>query len=239
MILYYVRHGDPIYDPDGLTELGFKQADALVDRFKLYGLDEIYVSSSNRARLTAEPTCKALNITPTVLDWTNERHAWEELTVKLDGGGKTWVFYDKEYLSRLNRPEVLALGKEWYTHPLFKDYDFGGGVHRIERETDDFLATLGFKHERGNNRYQVLKKNEKRVALFAHQGFGIAFLSAVLDIPYPYICTHFDLSHSSVTPILFSGENGEYIYPKTLQVANDSHLFKKDILTGYNNGIKV
>ncbi|MBO6263170.1 MAG: histidine phosphatase family protein [Clostridia bacterium] len=44
MILYYIRHGDPIYDPDSLTELGHKQAEALANRFALYGLDEIYCS---------------------------------------------------------------------------------------------------------------------------------------------------------------------------------------------------
>jgi len=29
MILFYVRHGDPIYDPDSLTPLGKRQAEAL------------------------------------------------------------------------------------------------------------------------------------------------------------------------------------------------------------------
>ena len=61
MILYYVRHGDPIYNPDSLTELGHKQAEALSKRFSLYGLDEIYASTSIRAQQTAEPTCKILN----------------------------------------------------------------------------------------------------------------------------------------------------------------------------------
>ena len=29
MILYFVRHGEPIYDPDSLTPLGHEQAKAL------------------------------------------------------------------------------------------------------------------------------------------------------------------------------------------------------------------
>ena len=29
MVFYYIRHGDPIYDPDSLTEHGHKQAEAL------------------------------------------------------------------------------------------------------------------------------------------------------------------------------------------------------------------
>ena len=60
MLLYYVRHGDPIYEPDSLTELGHKQAAALAKRFSLYGLDEVYSSPSIRARQTAQPTCEAL-----------------------------------------------------------------------------------------------------------------------------------------------------------------------------------
>ena len=55
MILYYIRHGEPIYDPDCLTELGHKQADAVSKRLALYGVDEIYSSTSIRARQTAEP----------------------------------------------------------------------------------------------------------------------------------------------------------------------------------------
>lgn len=41
MILYYIRHGDPIYVPDSLTPLGVEQANALAKRFQVLGLDEI------------------------------------------------------------------------------------------------------------------------------------------------------------------------------------------------------
>ena len=60
MLLFYVRHGDPIYDPDSLTEQGEKQAEALVDRMKRCNPTQIYASSSNRAILTAKPTSEAI-----------------------------------------------------------------------------------------------------------------------------------------------------------------------------------
>ena len=53
MLLYYVRHGDPIYDPNQLTELGKLQAAAVAKRLARYGVDEVYTSPSNRARQTA------------------------------------------------------------------------------------------------------------------------------------------------------------------------------------------
>ena len=62
MLFYYIRHGDPIYNPDSLTPLGIRQAEAVSKRLALYGLDRIYSSTSNRAIMTARPTCELLKI---------------------------------------------------------------------------------------------------------------------------------------------------------------------------------
>ncbi len=238
MIFYYVRHGDPIYEPDSLTELGHKQAAALAKRFSLYGLDEIYSSTSIRAQQTAEPTCVALNKEKTLLDWTNEGHAWWEFTVEKENGGREWAFCDQRYKQKFNAPAVLAMGNKWYEHPSFKNDSFKKGVERIAKDADEFFLSLGLAHDRENGCYRVVKPNEKRVALFAHAGFGIAFLSSILDIPYPYLATKMDLCHTSVTVIWFD-ESKEMIYPRVLQWANDSHLYKEGILTGYNNSIDI
>ena len=57
MLIYYIRHGDPVYDPDQLTPLGEQQAAAVANRLALFGVDEIYSSTSNRAIQTAKPLC--------------------------------------------------------------------------------------------------------------------------------------------------------------------------------------
>ena len=43
MLFFYIRHGDPIYDPDSLTALGEKQADSLAKRLSVYGIDRIFI----------------------------------------------------------------------------------------------------------------------------------------------------------------------------------------------------
>ena len=240
MILYFIRHGDPIYETNSLTEIGKKQADALAKRLSLYGLDEIYSSTSQRAILTATPTSKILNKEIKYLDWTNEDYTWRELTVK-KGDGITWLGQSEEYIDKLNSKEVKELGFEWYKHEYFKDYNFEEGIKRVEREADAFLESLGYKHNRTISGYQAINPNNKKIALFAHQGFGWAFLASILDIPYPYFATHFDLGHSSVTVIHFNdkGINDSIVYPVVLQLSNDSHLYKEDILTGYQNKIDI
>ena len=55
MLLYFIRHGDPCYDPDCLTPLGLRQAEAVGRRLARYGLDRIYASPMKRAMQTAQP----------------------------------------------------------------------------------------------------------------------------------------------------------------------------------------
>ncbi len=238
MIFYYIRHGDPIYNPDSLTELGHKQAAALAKRLSLYGLDEIYCSTSMRARMTADYTCKALGLTPTLLDWTNEKYAFSELSVLREDGRRSWAYYLDEYRAKMTSPQARAAGMDWHKLPDFKDTTFTAGMERIHRETDAFFRSLGFEHDRQNACYKRIAESEKRIALFAHEGFGKAFLSSILDLPYPFVATRYELSHTSVTVIFFD-EKKERIFPRVLQWANDSHLYKENLLTGYSNWIDV
>lgn len=238
MIFYYVRHGDPIYDPDSLTEYGQKQASALVKRFSLYGLDEIYASDSNRAMLTAKPTCDALKKEMTLLPWMNEGLAASRFWVKRKDGSGCWAFHDSDTVRLFNTAAIRTLGEKWHTHPDLPRQDFGAGISAVHKDVDAFLLQLGFEHIREDGTYRVIKKNEKRIALFAHQGAGMSFLSSLLDIPYPMFCTHFDMGHSGVTAIHFN-EKEEYCIPKVLQLSNDSHLFQEGILQGYQNWIDI
>lgn len=234
MLFYYIRHGDPIYDPDSLTPLGHKQAKALAGRLSLHGLDKIYSSSSNRAMQTAQPTCDILKREMSICDWANERYAWEGFTVIKEDGKTTWCFMDNKMIELFLSPEVRAMGMDWYKHPAFAQYNFAKGMKHANEAVDNFFLELGYQHDRENARYKIVKPNSDRVALFAHAGFGMCFLSSMLDIPYPMFCTHFDLAHSSMTVIDFE-QRGDYIYPKVLQLSNDSHLYRENILTGYNN----
>ncbi len=236
MLLYYVRHGDPIYSPDSLTDLGHRQAEAVAKRLAVHGIHEIYASTSHRAIQTATPLSQIIKKEITQLDWCNEGHVWNEFTCTV-GDVTHWVFGFEEKRKLLNSPEVLSLGNKWYEHPAF-DEKMGKGTERVNRETDAFLESLGYAHNRQSNTYLPIAPNDKRIALFAHQGFGLAFLSSLLDIPYPLFTTHFDLSHSSVTVIEFPNCEGEFI-PTVLQFSNDSHIYREGLPTKYNNRIFI
>lgn len=238
MIFYYIRHGDPIYNPDDLTPLGSRQAEALAKRLALYGVDKIYSSTSNRAVMTARPACELLKLEPELLEFAHEQLVWEELTIpKEDGTGVTWLFQQRQALAILSSKETRDLGHHWYEHPELAKYHYEKGIDRIYNETDDFFHNLGYEHDRYSGKYKVIKPNDQRIALFAHQGFGLAFLSCVLDIPYSMFCTHFDMCHSGFTAIEFS-ENDGYAIPKVLTLSSDAHLYREGLPIVYNNQLR-
>ncbi len=61
MRLILIRHGDPDYKNDCLTELGKKQAAAVAQRLKDENIDVIYASTVGRATETATYTAELLN----------------------------------------------------------------------------------------------------------------------------------------------------------------------------------
>ena len=231
MLLFYIRHGDPIYSPDSLTPLGIQQADALSKRLAMYGIDEIYASSSERAQMTARPTAKLLQKEIHTLDWCNEKYVGEDFFIPHQG----WVYNIPSFVRAFNSEEIRRRGKKWAEAPEFEDYNFVKGLERVRRETDAFLASLGYRHIDEVSAYYPENPNEKRIALFAHEGFSMVFLSTVLDIPYPQFSTHFDLGHSNFTVIQFVDYGDGFALPRVLTHSNDSHMYREGIPTNYQN----
>ena len=72
MRLVFIRHGEPDYDRNTLTEKGFRESRLLKDRLVKWHIDDLYSSPIERAYLTAEPTLKALGRSAVFLDWMKE-----------------------------------------------------------------------------------------------------------------------------------------------------------------------
>lgn len=236
MLLYYIRHGDPTYRPNMLTPLGKRQAEAVARRLSMHGIDKIYSSPSTRAVETATPTAEILKKEIELVDFTDETHAWAEMTCEREDGKLTWMFCTKENRALLSSPEVRELGHKWYTHPAFTQYE--EGIRRVYDEGDAFLKSLGYEHVRYTGSYKYDSPSDERIALFAHAGFGSIFLSCLLDIPYPSFAMQFDMTHTGMTVIEFTDEGG-ISYPRVLTYSSDAHLYKENLPTLHSNRIYI
>lgn len=72
MRLLFIRHGDPDYEHDTLTEKGRREAQLLSDRMVKETVRDFYVSPLGRARDTAAYTLERLGRNARVKDWLQE-----------------------------------------------------------------------------------------------------------------------------------------------------------------------
>jgi len=240
MLLYYVRHADPIYRPDSLTPLGERQAESVAKRLSKYQIDRVFSSSSVRAQETAKPLCEIMKVQiEQVYDWCHESKAIDQLGIYIpERERKMFGYHHRPTIELMISKEMQELGDNWFDHPYFDDLLFKEGTKRIQKGADEFLEMLGYRHDRENFCYYPIAPTNERVALFAHQGFGLAFMSAILDIPYSAFCTHFFMAHTVITVVEFAGSEGPII-PKVLTYSNDSHLFDDRLPTKYHNRIYI
>ena len=153
----------------------------------------------------------------------------EEMDIPV-GTVKWHLFEAKKELKR--GMDTMRKTSELKFNPInFTSVGINGSIGT--KSCDEFLLSLGFERNKDGT-YKVVKPNSSRVALFAHEGFGMFFLSNLLNIPYPLFCSRFGLNHSGMTVIHFD-EKKEITTPYLLTLSNDSHLYKEGLSTEYNN----
>ena len=102
MRLIFIRHAEPDYEHDSLTEKGWREAKLLAARTKDWYVDDFYVSPLGRARDTASFTLKAHGKTAEIMDWLHEF-----LGKVPDGAGGTRLCWDLMPADWTAQPELL------------------------------------------------------------------------------------------------------------------------------------
>ena len=72
MNILIIRHGEPDYANDSITERGADDARRLAAIVDRYHIDEFYVSPLGRARATIQPSLDRLGVQAEVLPWLRE-----------------------------------------------------------------------------------------------------------------------------------------------------------------------
>lgn len=219
MRLYIVRHGDPDYERDDLTEKGMTEARALAPLFAREGLDEVYSSSLGRARRTASYTARALGLEIGIEEWARELHELRD-----PASGLVIWDYDPALFAALpeaEREEAQVDGR-WRARPPFDHPELPSALDRIARGADDFMARQGY--ERENGLYRITRENRRRVALFCHNGSGLTMLAHFLRIPLPMVWSGFFMHTSSVTTLLFEERSAGLATARCVGLSDLSHL---------------
>ena len=215
MRIIFVRHGEPDYAHDCLTEMGKLQAVDAAERLRNEGIEEIYSSPLGRAAETAEATAKLLKRPVQTLDYMLELH-WGSIDgTPIPSNGHPWDLAD------LMAEEGWDLTNPgWREHPYFKNNQVTANADMVAEKTDEWLRSLGYEREGAFYRCVRPDNRQKTVALFSHGGSSAAAMGHILNLPFPYACGLFHLEFTGITIIRLDRNPGSRRLP-CLELAND------------------
>lgn len=215
MRIIFVRHGEPDYAHDCLTEMGRLQAVDAAERLRNEGIEEIFSSPQGRAAETAAATADLLKRPVQTLDYMRELH-WGSIDgTPLPSDGHPWDLAD------LMAEEGWDLTNPgWREHPYFRNNQVTANADLVAEKTDEWLRTLGYEREGAFYRCVRPDNRQKTVALFSHGGSSAAAIGHILNLPFPYACGLFHLEFTGITIIRLDRNPGFRRLP-CLELAND------------------
>lgn len=219
MLLYIIRHADPVYNPDSLTERGKIQAQALAKRLYKCGINKIYSSPCGRAAETAKATSCLTGINIQTADWTKE--VYDELSVTLPCGKKKFAVNLDGTVFRSD--ENLMLGDKWYNAKELSTVNAKKVYDTICNNSDTFLQKLGYSRQNGV--YKITASNDDKVAVFCHAGFITLWLAHLLNLSPAMLMAGIGIKHTGVTIIEFENSETGYTTPYCLCLSDTSHLY--------------
>lgn len=235
MLLYIIRHAEPDYKTDTLTERGKKQAEALGKRLYDAKIDRIFSSPMGRAKETAEPACRLLGIEKTIEDWTHEIEG-ERITTFPDGKRRSITDLQNTYF-RENGNQDLPYDKSFDCQGILQS-GMKSAIEYIEENGKQFLEKLGYKEENGV--YRIINPSNEKVALFCHGAFSRAWLSVLLHIPLHIMWSSFyQFNHSGVTVVDFKNYANGFTAPRCICWSDFSHLYKEGLDMKHDNTIQI
>jgi probable phosphoglycerate mutase len=219
MRILIIRHGDPDYEHDTLTERGWKEAELLADRISKMDISDFYVSTLGRAKDTASLTLKKMNRTAIEYEWLKEFPPRIKRPDVTDHESISWDWLPQDWTTQ----------EEYFRRDLWDKTDImkAGGVDaeydRVIENFDKLIAKHGYVRE--NDYYRVVKPNRDTIAFFCHFGLECVLLSRLMNVSPMILWHHTSAAPTSVTSI-YTEERREGIASFRVNFYGDiSHLY--------------
>ena len=138
MKLIFIRHGDPDYEKDSLTEKGWREAEILAKRVATWDIKQIYCSPLGRAKDTCSVSLKETGREAITCDWLKEFYyrIWDE-----QEGEWTiaWDFYPRDF----NHRDDFHDKDQWYETGIMKSGNIKEHAQEVFAGFDELLEKHG------------------------------------------------------------------------------------------------
>lgn len=222
MKLIFIRHGDPDYEKDSLTECGIKEAKLLSRRLKDMKIDYCYESPLGRAQLTAKLGLEGSGITPVTCDWL------KEFTVRIDRpdcaaeGRKSWVCWDWIPKDWLTRPELFGVDT-WYKDSIMDGGKVGEYYNEVCDSFDRLLAEHGYV--RDGLWYRAEKPNNDTLVFFCHFGVTCVLLSHLMNCSPMILWQGISTAPTSLTTVISEERREGTAIFRASSIGDVTHLY--------------
>ena len=219
MKLLIIRHGDPDYEHDGLTETGRREAALLAKRIAPLPIRDYFVSPLGRAKATAAPTLELAGRTATELDWLRE------FSIPINRPDLDWPsFVPWDWLPQdwLSDPRLLTYDR-WQENEIMQEGGVGEAYDRVTQAFDELLARYGY--EREGLLYRVREPNEDTLAFFCHLGLGCLLMSHLMNCSPMVLWQGTVIAPSSVSVIRTEERRPGFAAFRAASIGDVSHLY--------------
>ena len=223
MKLLIIRHGDPDYKNDSLTEQGWREAECLAEmlakKFEKQDSVYFYTSPYGRAQDTASLTLKKLGCTAEVMPWLREFDVFIHRPDDLSRMRIPWDWLPQDWTAdpKLYEKDLWHENERIASSAVWDEY------RNVTGELDALLARHGYRREGGY--YRVEKPNHDTIVLFCHFGVSSVLLSLIWGVS-PYIVWHnFCALPTSVTTLVTEERREGIASFRMLAYGETSHLY--------------
>ncbi len=202
MRILIIRHGDPDYERDTLTEKGKREATLLAKKLQKENIDYFYCSPLGRAKDTCGYVARAMGREREVVIEPLLREFDRENAVVLPDGTSRKLLWD--LLPEFWTEQADMYDREkWHTCDCFSRGNIRAEYTEVTTRLDEILAKHGYVRE--GNAYRVEKPNRDTVAFFCHFGLESILLSHLCNVS-PVVLTHHFVALTTSVTTLFSEE---------------------------------
>lgn len=200
MKIIMIRHGDPDYRKDFLTEKGEREAACLAKWIKQFDpeVDAYYVSPLGRAKETCRVCLEPLGKEATVLPWIEE-YTGRAFHPRKGYVRHAWDFYPGDW----TKDEKLFSADEWLDSPLYADPSCKKGYLAITEGFDGLLKEYGYERDG-----HVFRTNwgedgpcEKTIVIFCHMIATLTVVAHLTGIAAPLLWHGFFSAPTGLTVI--------------------------------------
>ena len=216
MKLLIIRHADPDYAQDSLTNTGWREAELLAGRLTSEDVKAFYVSPLGRARDTASVTLDRMDREAEILPWLREFNP-----VILRDGIETiaWDWLPAEWTAI---PEFYDRNL-WHTVPVMRQGNVFEEYLKVTGGLDDVLEKHGY--QRDGEIYRAVRASNETLVFFCHFGVECVMLAHLLGIS-PMVLWHgFCAAPASVITLITEERREGAATFRAVSFGDTSHLY--------------